>query len=200
MNLVDPDGKAAKVLITAYKYSKKIYKIYRTQGKITPNALKKAGLSEFVDIAGDLHTVFSGNTSFGDKVAAIIDLVAGTEFNNKGKVEIANTLGLLKTHKHHLIPKAVYKKFPELKNILNRDGAENLIDIPEVFHGTHPQYSKWIENQIKKLNKNISKDNIDKIKEELQNHINKAYNDFLENGDYLNDYFREINKLADLNK
>ncbi len=153
MNLVDPDGKAAKVLITAYKYSKKIYKIYRTQGKITPNALKKAGLSEFVDIAGDLHTVFSGNTSFGDKVAAIIDLVAGTEFNDKGKAEIAIfidksgipqkiTKSLRNNMKkatgldpkdmdaHHMLPQKFKDKFEEAK-----------IDIND------PKYGIWLEKK-----------------------------------------------------
>ena len=89
MNLVDPEGEAAKAFVTAYKYSKKIYKIYRTQGKITASSLKKAGLSELVDIAGDLHTIFSGNTTFGDKATAVVDLLIGTEFNNKGNAEIA---------------------------------------------------------------------------------------------------------------
>ena len=153
VNMVDPDGKAAKVLITAYKYSKKIYKIYRTQGKITPNALKKAGLSEFVDIAGDLHTVFSGNTSFGDKVAAIIDLVAGTEFNDKGKAEIAIfidksgipqkiTKSLRNNMKkatgldpkdmdaHHMLPKKFNKQFEKAE-----------IDIND------PKYGIWLEKK-----------------------------------------------------
>ena len=75
VNLVDPVGEAAKAFVTAYKYSKKIYKIYRTQGKITASSLKKAGLSELVDIAGDLHTIFSGNTTFGDKATAVVDLL-----------------------------------------------------------------------------------------------------------------------------
>ena len=51
--------------------------------------MKKSGLSELVDIAGDLHTIFSGNTTFGDKATAVVDLLIGTEFNNKGNAEIA---------------------------------------------------------------------------------------------------------------
>ena len=42
-------------------------------------------MSELVDIAGDLHTIFSGDTTFWDKVGALADLIIGTEFNNKGE-------------------------------------------------------------------------------------------------------------------
>lgn len=38
-------------------------------------------MSELVDIAGDLHTIFSGDTTFGDKARALADLIIGTEFN-----------------------------------------------------------------------------------------------------------------------
>ena len=100
----------------------------------------------------------------------------------------------MSTHKHHLIPKAVYKKFPELKNILKRDGAENLIDIPEGFHGNHPQYSKWIENQVNTIEGEITAEDIERIMNEAQEHIYKAYDKFIKDGYNLNDYFKEINK------
>ena len=124
MNLVDPEGEASKAYVTVYKYSKKLYKIYRVQGKITANSLKKARLTEFVDIAGDLNTIFSRDTSFGNKVGAVVDLLIGTEFNNKGKVEIAKTLGILKTHKHHLIPKAIYNKYADKLKMLLKEIAK----------------------------------------------------------------------------
>ena len=192
--MVDLDGEAAKAFITAYKYSKKIYKIYRKQGKITASSLKKAGLSEFVDIAGDLHTIFSGNTTFWDKAGAVADLAFGSEFNNKGGVEIAKTLGILKTHKHHLIPKAIYNRYyDKLKNAIKRDSKKNLIEIPEGFHGNHPQYSKWIENQINSIDGEITEEDIARIMNEAQEHINKAYDEYLINGKNLNEYFRTIN-------
>ena len=193
MNLVDPEGEAAKAFVTAYKYSKKIYKIYRTQGKISISSLKKAGLSEFIDIAGDLNTIFSGSTTFWDKTGAFVDLVFGSEFNNKGKIEIAKTLGILKTHKHHLIPKAVYNRYaPKLKNVIKRDSNKNLIEIPEGFHGNHPQYSKWIENQINNIKGEITEEDIERIMKEAQEHINQAYEEYLTNGKNLNEYFRTI--------
>lgn len=85
VNLVDPDGEAPKAIITAYKYSKRLVSLYKKYGKITSKTLKDAGLSELVDIAGDLHTIFSGDTTFWDKVGALADLIIGTEFNNKGE-------------------------------------------------------------------------------------------------------------------
>ena len=85
VNMVDPDGEATKVIITAYKYSKRLVSLYKKYGKITSKTLKDAGLSELVDIAGDLHTIFSGDTTFGDKAGALADLIIGTEFNNKGE-------------------------------------------------------------------------------------------------------------------
>ena len=81
VNLVDPDGEATKAIITAYKYSKRLVSLYKKYGKITSKTLKDAGLSELVDIAGDLHTIFSGDTTFGDKAGALADLIIGTEFN-----------------------------------------------------------------------------------------------------------------------
>ena len=75
VNMVDPDGEATKAIITAYKYSKRLVSLYKKYGKITSKTLKDAGLSELVDIAGDLHTIFSGDTTFGDKVGALADLI-----------------------------------------------------------------------------------------------------------------------------
>lgn len=78
VNMVDPDGEAPKAIITAYKYSKRLVSLYKKYGKITSKTLKDAGLSELVDIAGYLHTIFSGDTTFGDKARALADLIIGT--------------------------------------------------------------------------------------------------------------------------
>ena len=84
VKMVDPDGKAAvKVIITAYRLIKKAYKIYKKTGKLSPANLKKAGISELVDIADDLSTIFSGTSSTMDKISAGADLLLGTDFNSK---------------------------------------------------------------------------------------------------------------------
>ena len=90
---VDPDGKAiVKGAVAAFKYAKRIWKIYKKTGKLTKANLKKAGLEEFYDIAGDVVTVFSGDATALEKVGAVADLIIGTDFNNKGQKKIQKAL------------------------------------------------------------------------------------------------------------
>ena len=92
---VDPDGKAiVKGAVAAFKYAKRIWSVYKKTGKLTPSNLKKAGLDEFLDIAGDIQTIFTGDATTLDKVGAIADLIIGTDFNSKGKTTVSNLLGL----------------------------------------------------------------------------------------------------------
>ena len=86
---VDPDGKAIiKGAVAAFKYAKRVWNVYKKTGKLTPSNLKKAGLDEFLDIAGDIQTVFDGDASHLDKLSAIADLVIGTDFNKKGQKQV----------------------------------------------------------------------------------------------------------------
>ena len=55
---------------------------------MTPSNLKKAGLSEISDIAGDIQTVFDGDASFTDKLGATADLLLGTDINKKGQKQV----------------------------------------------------------------------------------------------------------------
>ena len=86
---VDPDGKAIiKGAVAVFKYAKRVWNVYKKTGKLTPSNLKKAGLDEFLDIAGDIQTVFDGDASHLDKLSAIADLVIGTDFNKKGQKQV----------------------------------------------------------------------------------------------------------------
>ena len=86
---IDPDGKAiVKGVVAAFKYAKRIWKRYKKTGRLTPANLKKAGLSEFLDIAGDVQTIFAGDASIIDKLSATTDLIVGTDFNNKGQKKV----------------------------------------------------------------------------------------------------------------
>ena len=86
---VDPDGKAIiKGAVAAFKYAKRVWNVYKKTGKLTPSNLKKAGLDEFLDIAGDIQTVFDGDASHLDKLSAIANLVIGTDFNKKGQKQV----------------------------------------------------------------------------------------------------------------
>ena len=92
---IDPSGEAAiKVALSGLKYIKNLYKVYKKTGKLTKDNLKKAGLDEFVDIAGDIQTIFDGDASFLDKVATVADIVVGTEFNDKGQKQAVEALGI----------------------------------------------------------------------------------------------------------
>lgn len=92
--LIDPDGNSPiKGIASAIKIAKKAYSIYRKTGKLTPTALKNAGLSELVDIAGDMVTIFSGDASVLDRISAVADLVIGTNFNTQGNKKVAEITG-----------------------------------------------------------------------------------------------------------
>ena len=193
MNLVDPEREAAKAFISAFKYCKRLYNVYRKKGRISLDTLKEAGITELIETAGDLQTLSSDDASFGEKAIAVVDLALGSNFNKKRELKIAKKFGLLKTQKHNLIPKAIYNKYAlKLKNVIKRDSNKNLIEIPKGFHGNHPQYSKWIENQINNIKGEITEEDIERIMKEAQEHINQAYEEYLTNGKNLNEYFRTI--------
>lgn len=92
--LTDPDGRCPKCWVSAFRVGKKAYKIYKKTGKLTPKSLKKAGLDEVVDIAGDLQTIFSGDAGWLDRAGAAADLIVGTDFNSKGNKAVSKSLGL----------------------------------------------------------------------------------------------------------
>ena len=93
IKFVDPDGQAVvKGAIAAFKYAKRIWKIYKKTGNLSRASLKKAGLEEIYDIAGDIVTIFSGDVSTFEKIGAATDLIIGTDLNNKGQKKIQKVL------------------------------------------------------------------------------------------------------------
>ena len=97
VKLKDQDGEAPiKAFVTAAKLVKKAYNIYKKTGNLTMKSLKKAGLDQFIDIVDDINTIFSGDASLTDRIAAVVDLFVGTELNNK--VVDAGKTGVKKTY------------------------------------------------------------------------------------------------------
>ena len=95
LTYIDPEGKSpVKAIITATKYIRRAYKIFKKTGKLTVKSLKQAGLDEIADMAGDLFTLFDGDASTMDKIGAGVDLVLGTDFNNKGNKAAKKFLGI----------------------------------------------------------------------------------------------------------
>ena len=84
---VDPDGRNIFKAFKVIKRGHRLFKRLKKQDKLTvenfTKGLKDEGLSELVDIAGDVLTLFDSSASLLDKGKAIIDLGTFTELNNK---------------------------------------------------------------------------------------------------------------------
>ncbi len=59
----------------------------------------------------------------------------------------------------------------------------------------HPQYSEWIQKQIKKIEetRDVTTDDINNIIYEAKCHFQIAWENYLEKGDNINDYFKTLN-------
>jgi RHS repeat-associated protein len=85
---IDPDGKnPIKGLKAIYNVGKKVYKTYKTTGKVD---IGKALKSEVVDIADNVSTLIDGELNANDAIAAF-DLVTG--FGDEAKA-VSKALGL----------------------------------------------------------------------------------------------------------
>ena len=106
---------------------------------------------------------------------------------------------ITKIQKHHIIPKAVYKRYEKkLTSIIMRDCGKNLKKLPNRFHGNHPAYSKWIEKKLEKLSNTkggLTEEKINKLLDESKKEIYKAYENFKNTGgkENMNDYFKKLN-------
>ncbi len=99
---------------------------------------------------------------------------------------------LVRIQKHHIIPKAVYKRYAkELAPFMKLNGGFNLKKLPTPFHGNHPQYNTYVGNRISQLGAKgkISEGSLRALQKELNSMINQAY----DSGMKLNDYFRKFN-------
>ena len=194
VNLVDPDGEVPlKLLFSTGKAIKKAFSIYKKTNRLSVDDFKKIGLDEYIDFCQNIETIFASSTSYIDKITAGIEIITGLELK-KYKRYIEVWLGA-KTQKHHIIPKAVYNKLnANVKKLISRDSPKNLIDLPEGFHANHPQYSEWIHKQIKEIEetRDVTTDDINNIIYEAKCHFQIAWENYLETGDNINDYFKTL--------
>ncbi|CAL2104154.1 exported protein of unknown function [Tenacibaculum sp. 190130A14a] len=106
--------------------------------------------------------------------------------------QIARAAKLVKIQKHHIIPKAIWKKHKAiLAPFMEINSVWNLKKLPTPFHGNHPQYNKYVGNQIERLinEGSLSKKAIRGLQKNLNKQLNQAY----DSGIKLNDYFRKLN-------
>ncbi|MGP1994251.1 RHS repeat-associated core domain-containing protein [Zobellia laminariae] len=123
-----------------------------------------------------------------------IELIGGpaSQGIKNGGSYLATLLGkTLKIQKHHIIPKAIFKKYPVLSKFLVRDGGFNLKKLPTPFHGNHPQYNEYVGRKIEQLiqSGNLNSSSLKSLQGQLNGTLNKAYDSGLK----LNDYFRNFN-------
>ncbi|MFW0739748.1 RHS repeat-associated core domain-containing protein [Flavobacterium sp. T12S277] len=128
--------------------------------------------------------------------------IAGNNPNLYGYVYDTNSqadLFGLDCQVHHIIPQAVYKRFPELKKMkgyvqaVNHRVAQNrnnLIELETPFHGNHPKYNEFVTNELKSLKEagKLDLDNVSKLQNTLRDQIAKAQ----ESGLNLNDFFANL--------
>lgn len=103
--------------------------------------------------------------------------------------------------KHHIIPRAVYKKYKSvLKDILPLNNPDNLIELSaeiggkgKKFHANHPAYSNYIEKQLDVLKRKnmLTKENVKAVIENAKVEILKAIKEHDQHGISLNDYFKQ---------
>jgi hypothetical protein len=205
---VDPNGKQVDIIdfIPIIGSSRDIYRGVRDGDWVTLG-IGIAGL------ALDVGTLGSGTVAKGISKAAIkqsIKVIAelsakqmvkvGAEAFTKGFIKLTEETAykdLIKGfHKHHLIPKAVYKLFEkDFLGIMGRDVAKNLKKLPSKFHGSHYWYNQYIKKELTKLAETgINKESVDGLLKKASSEINKAYENFMKSGgaENMNDYFRKI--------
>ena len=101
---------------------------------------------------------------------------------------------------HHLIPNAVFRNNRELfksiegyiQNVSKKaQDKTNLLDLDKPFHGNHPKYNDFVEEEINNLNKGgLTLEKIKTLQDNLRNHIKNALDNFKRTGMNLNDYFK----------
>ncbi|WP_228393949.1 SpvB/TcaC N-terminal domain-containing protein [Chryseobacterium artocarpi] len=144
------------------------------------------------DTANGIWYVFEGDwknaTISGVSIAPYIgDGAKGLKYGGKIITQI---------QKHHIIPQQLYKIMPAIGEFILKNSGMNLKKLPNRFHGNHPAYTNWVKDQIVELAKDggLTKEGLEGIIKNANDEINKAYKEFKENGQSLNEYFKNKTK------
>ncbi len=83
---IDPDGRAVvRGAVSALRVSWRLWKAYKTVGRLTSENIGTVGKEEFADLVGDVITLFNGESSLSDRAKAAADLLVGTNLNDNGR-------------------------------------------------------------------------------------------------------------------
>ena len=102
---------------------------------------------------------------------------------------------------HHLIPNAVFRNNRELfksiegyiQNVSKKaQDKTNLLDLDKSFHGNHPKYNDFVQEEIERLSREkITLEKIRTLQDNLKKLIDKALENYKKTGDNLNNYFKK---------
>ena len=109
---------------------------------------------------------------------------------------------------HHIIPQAVWKNINRnydnaLKNLsgyvqnVTKKAIDksNLKPLPTPFHGNHPYYNKYVQEELVKLIGDDGTLNLSSVKD-LQKRLDKLIEQAKESGKTLNEYFKEVGEIC----
>ena len=154
IKLIDPNGESPiKPIKTIINIIKKAYGIYKKTGRLTPKALKNAGLEEIIDIAGDLYTIFDSESSYLDIIKASVDLFVGTELNKKGGKAVVESASNIANKVKREASAKLRKKWRML--IISRGQKILLIPVEIKMLATKSHYPMVEQTMLATLNQNL---------------------------------------------
>ena len=121
------------------------------------------------------------------------DLMTGGPGKKKAASWLSQFLLKKAFHKHHIIPKAIWKKYSRVLKPFLKNGPYNLKKLPAPFHGNHPAYNEYVGKQLEALIQQnggqLTEGALRTFQHKLRLELGKAYN----SGKKLNDYFKGLN-------
>lgn len=137
------------------------------------------------------EAVRNARAPVGDFITSTMLMVGGPEVYLAKIVGagVGALRGVALIHKHHVIPKAIYKELNLGKYGFSINHGLNLKKLPSFFHGNHPAYSNYVRQRIQQM----GVVDIHKLKI-LQRDLRQEINDIYLNTGFsrLNDYYKTL--------
>nr|WP_273255061.1 AHH domain-containing protein [Pseudomonas sp.] len=158
-------------------------------GHVALDAIGTVEPTPIADTANAIWYVFEGdykNAAFsGISVVPYVGDEVGKGLKYGGKI-------ITQIQKHHIIPQQLFKEIPAIGDFILKNSGINLKKLPNRFHGNHPAYTNWIKSQFNELVEtgNFTKEGLQGLIKNANSEINKAYKEFRESGQSMNDYFK----------
>ena len=81
----------------------------------------------------------------------------------------------------------------ELWTVMEKN--KKIIRVPAGFHGNHPKYSKWIENELNDIILNEGKltpESVNRLIKKATDEINNSFIHYQKTGENMNTYFEKL--------